>query len=162
MKTLLNIISILTIGAGLVFTSTAGAQTVRDISNYNNEQGDVALLGYDPVSYFKEGGARPILGDAKIALNYMGINYHFANLKNLEVFKLNANKYEPTYGGYCAYAMASGAKVQIDPLVYTIHGNRAHFFVSNRAKIKFDADVAGFETKADDFWKMISGETPRL
>ncbi len=162
MKTILNIISVLVVGAGLVLSSTATAQALRDVSNYNNMQGDVALLGYDPVSYFKEGGEKPTLGDKSIALNYMGINYHFANLKNLETFKLNANKYEPTYGGYCAYAMAKGAKITIDPLVYTIHGNRAHFFVSKRAKAFFDADVMGFEKLADGFWKMISGEEPRL
>jgi hypothetical protein len=58
--------------------------------------------------------------------------------------------------------MASGSQVDIQPGIYTIHGNRLHFFVSRRAKANFDADVMGHEVRADGFWKQISGEEPRL
>jgi YHS domain-containing protein len=151
------------IAAAILMISAIGyTQTaqVRNISEYNLEQG-VGLKGYDPVSYFTEGGAVPAVGQKQITLDYMGVQYFFATAENLNLFVKNPNKYEPTYGGFCAYAMASGAKVDINPMLFTIHGNRAHFFVSKRAKQNFDADIDGFEKRADDFFFQISGELPR-
>jgi hypothetical protein len=58
--------------------------------------------------------------------------------------------------------MASGTQVDIEPQYFTIHGNRAHYFVSARAKRNFDRDITGFEARADNNWKQISGEEPRL
>ena len=158
MKTLMNtfLVSVLT----LFIAQTAVAQQFRNVKEYNL-QNDVGLKGYDPVSYFPEGGNKPLVGVNQYRLNYLGVVYFFANAKNLDLFSKQVNKYEPTYGGYCAYAMASGSKVDIDPMIYTINGNRLHFFVSQRAKRNFDADVSGYETRADGFWKQISGEEPR-
>ena len=139
----------------------ANAETVRNTSEYNLQM-NVGLKSYDPVSYFPEGGSKPVIGSSDITREYMGVTYLFANIGNSEMFFKNPRKYEPTYGGWCAYAMASGSKVDIHPMLYTVSGNRLHFFVSKRAKQNFDADVAGHEKRADDFWKQISGEEPRL
>lgn len=158
MKT--RIIKILLAVTTLILVQTAGAQEFRNVKEYNL-QNNVGLKGYDPVSYFPEGGNKPLVGVNQYKLNYMGVIYFFATAKNLDLFAKGASKYEPTYGGYCAYAMASGSKVDIDPLIYTINGNRLHFFVSQRAKRNLDADVAGHEVRADGFWKQISGEEPR-
>lgn len=158
MKKIISTILLVTLAT--LFVQTAAAQQFRNTKEYNL-QNDVGLKGYDPVSYFPEGGNKPLVGVSSYRLNYMGVIYYFANAKNLDLFSKQANKYEPTYGGYCAYAMASGSKVDIDPAIYTINGNRLHFFVSQRAKRNFDADVNGHEERADGFWKQISGEEPR-
>lgn len=142
------------------FSSQAQVEIERKTSVYNLESG-VALKGYDPVSYFNEGGGRPQQGVASFRLNYMGVTYFFASAANLDLFVQNPDKYEPTYGGWCAFAMASGSKVDVVPTIYTINGNRLHLFFSQRAKGKFDADVTGFEMNADKHWKSISGEGPR-
>lgn len=146
---------------GGLLSSGAQAQQVRTVAEYNLSQG-VGLKGYDPVSYFPEGGSNPTAGIAQYKLNYMGVTYFFTSAKHLDLFVENPDKYEPTYGGWCAYAMASGSKVDIKPTIYTISGNRVHFFVSTRAKRNFDNDVATFEAQADDNWRQISGEEPRL
>lgn len=145
---------------GLFAASSAQAQVPRDVTEYNL-QASVGLKGYDPVSYFSEGGGQPQVGLQNLKLDYMGVSYFFATAQNLDLFVQNPDKYEPTYGGWCAYAMASGSKVDIQPMIYTINGNRLHFFVSKRAKQNFDADVVGHETRADGFWKQISDEEPR-
>jgi hypothetical protein len=156
-----NRMAVMLISMMTVFAAQSiAAPVTRNIQEYNLTNG-VGLKGYDPVSYFPEGGNQPLLGVNQYRLNYMGVNYFFATAKNLELFSKAANKYEPTYGGYCAYAMASGSKVDIDPTVFTLHGSRIHFFVSNRAKRNFDADVKAYEDRADTFWKQISGEEPR-
>lgn len=151
---------LLVVTATFLAVQNVAANESRNVKEYNLQNG-VGLKGYDPVSYFPEGGNAPIVGLSQFRLDYMGVMYFFANSKNLELFTKAADKYEPTYGGYCAYAMASGSKVDIDPKIYTFSGNRIHFFVSSRAKRNFDADVKGYEGRADMFWKQISGEEPR-
>lgn len=146
--------------AGFFSVSSVQAQTNRNVAVYNLQSG-LGLKGYDPVSYFPEGGGQPQVGQQTLKLNYMGVTYMFATAQHLDLFVQNPEKYEPTYGGWCAYAMASGSQVDINPLLYTINGNRLHFFVSKRAKQNFDADILGHETRADGFWKQISGEEPR-
>ena len=132
----------------------------RNVAEYNLTA-NVGLKGFDPVSYFAEGGGVPLMGDSKIRLDYEGVTYLFANENNLRTFEATPARYEPTYGGWCAYAMSFGSKVDIKPAFYSIHGNRIHFFVNRRAKQNFDADVKGHEDRADGFWNQISGEEPR-
>lgn len=141
--------------------TNASAQENRNASKYNIEAG-TGLKGFDPVAVFPEGGGIALEGKSEYRLDYMGVSYFFASAANLDQFVTNPEKYEPTYGGWCAYAMASGSLVDIQPQIFTIQGNRAHYFVSSRAKRTFDRDVLDHETRADRNWKRISGEAPRL
>lgn len=165
MKSISNKIKSITIGAiiaaGLWGGTFASAQEMRDVSKYNLFVPGENLNGYDPVGYFPEGGGKPQLGSTELSLTYMGVTYNFATAENRDLFLQNPNKYEPTYGQWCARAMAAGSYVKINPLIYTIHGNRLHFFVNKRAKDFFDADLEALEASADGFWKQISGEEPR-
>jgi YHS domain-containing protein len=129
----------------LLWSTLAFAQIDRNSAAYNLEAG-LALKGYDPVSYFAEGG----------------VTYFFANNNNREVFKTMPERYEPTYGGFCAWAMANGSAIDIIPDIFTINGNRLHLFFSKRAKRNFDRDVTKYESMADSNWKSLSGESPRL
>lgn len=149
----------------LVFGLTgAAAEPTRNVSTYNLEQG-IGLKGFDPVAVFPEGGGQARPGSTQFSVNHMGVVYRFASLENQQLFAANPAKYEPTYGGWCAYAMGRVAGepslVDIQPQRFTLHGNRAHYFVSNRAKREFDQDVMGFELRADANWKQVSGEDPR-
>lgn len=166
MKTALLALTAL-ISLGVATPKLANAQSVRNVSEYNldikSQPGfAIALKGYDPVSYFQEGGGTPQPGHQEFRLDYMGATYMFSSAANLDLFVQNPEKYEPTYGGWCAYAMASGSKVDIQPQIYTLSGNRLHFFVSRRAKANFDQDIGGYEQRADAFWKQLSGEDPRF
>lgn len=145
---------------GLGFASAAQAQANRNVAQYNLADG-VGLKGWDPVAVFPEGGGRAQAGSSRIELTHAGVRYHFASEQNRDLFRQDPEKYEPTYGGWCAYAMASGSKVDIQPQLFTINGSRAHYFVSARAKQNFDRDITGYEQRADDNWKQISGEEPR-
>lgn len=137
------------------------AEAGRNPAQHNLEVG-VGLKGYDPVSVFAEGGGAAQAGSSQIVLEHQGVRYYFASEANRARFAAAPDRYEPTYGGWCAYAMASGSKVDIQPSLFTIHGNRAHYFVSSRAKQNFDRAVAAYEGNADGHWKRISGEDPRL
>ena len=136
-------------------------QPDRNSDMYNLVDDSIGLKGYDPVSYFPEGGEEPAEGNEDIAVTYGGVTYHFVSEANRDAFNENPTKFEPTYGGWCAYAMAFDSQVDINPSHYVIDGNRAHFFVSRRAKNRFKRDAENLEQRADGNWKDRSGEEPR-
>ncbi len=133
----------------------------RNEAEYSNQYA-VVLNGYDPVTYFSEGGGTPQKGQPTIAFTYGQRMYHFVSPENRDLFKSNPLKYEPTYGSWCAYAMARGSKVRINPLIFTVAKNRSHFFISRSAKNSFDEDLRNYEDNADQVWFDFSGEAPRL
>lgn len=156
-----SILSLILLFSGYVASAEIPVHADRNELEYN-KQFTIGLNGYDPVSYFAEGGSVPVLGSETIAFTYGTIEYRFASEENRSLFMSNPLKYEPTYGGWCAYAMSENSKVQINPLYYTIHGNRAHFFISRSAKRTFDEEIAIREPAADGYWTTYSGEAPRL
>lgn len=121
--------------------------------HFNTEKGKLALEGYDPVSYFNGG---PKEGKASISYTYNGVGYHFSSTKNLELFKENPSKYEPMYGGWCAYAMgATGEKVEVDPETYKILNGKLYLFYNaffNNTLTKWNANEKYLNQKANDNW----------
>src|SRR5450755_4744013 len=76
---------------------------------FNLDDG-VAIRGYDPVSYFSLNKA--LKGNKELSFSDHGIKYHFATESNRRLFQADPQKYEPQYGGWCAYAMGhDGSKV---------------------------------------------------
>lgn len=91
-----------------------------------NIKKNIAIEGYDPVSYFE---GTPLEGNPAFQFNYKNIAYHFVSAASLSKFKLNPDKYEPAYGGWCAYAMGeTGEKVKIDPETFKILDGRLYLF----------------------------------
>ncbi len=156
MKLMTTIFALALLWSGGIASAEAG----RNVREYNLQNG-LGLKGYDPVAVFPEGGGKAMKGETAFRVDHEGVSYFFATAANMKMFQADPAKYEPTYGGWCAYAMASGSKVDIQPTLFTIHGRRAHYFVAARAKQNFDRDVAGHESRADTFWKQLSGEDPR-
>lgn len=93
--------------------------------HFNLEQ-EVALGGYDPVSYFS---GRPMEGKPELKAIHRGVVYQFVSRANLDKFKTSPGQYEPMYGGWCAYAMGeNGEKVKIDPETFKILEGRLYLF----------------------------------
>ena len=140
----------------LLFNSLLWAQgdDVR-IKQFNLKK-QVALEGYDPVSYFDN---KPMEGKSEIKLSYKGVTYLFATQQNLTKFKSNPEKYEPAYGGWCAYAMgANNEKVEIDPETFKIKEGKLYLFYhswTNNTLPKWNSDEANLKPKADKNWMII-------
>lgn len=145
------------IGLLMVAGLQANAEVLRDVSNYNLEEG-VGLKGYDPVG--TQLNEKATKGTEALALEYDNVIYKFASEENQEIFLDKPGQFEPTYGGWCAYAMALGKRININPAHFIIVGDRIHYFVNKRAKRNFAKDIADFEKRADDNWKEMSGEAP--
>lgn len=125
------------------------------LEHYNIKSG-LAIQGYDPVAYFTQDKAVEGKTDIKHTAN--GITYRFATEANKKLFVANPKKYEPAYGGYCAYAMAFGDKVKIDPETFKVRDGKLFLFYNfnftNTLK-KWNKDEANLHGKAEDAWKKI-------
>ncbi|HEY5823417.1 MAG TPA: YHS domain-containing (seleno)protein [Cyclobacteriaceae bacterium] len=140
----------------VAFFISANAQSpeVRQ-KNFNVKKG-IAIEGFDPVSYFD---GKPLEGNEKFRYPYKGIIYLFANQTNLNKFKTNPANYEPTYGGWCAYAMGeSGEKVKIDPETFKILDGKLYLFYhfwGNNTLEEWNKNEKSLKAKGDQNWKKI-------
>ena len=130
---------------------------------YNLGRKGVALSGYDPVAYFPEGGGKPVEGSPEHALDHQGATYHFSSQANLEKFRASPEKYEPAYGGWCAYAMGkTGRKVSVDPEAFMIYEGQLLLFYrtvfANTRKKWQEEDEPSLKRRADAAWLDTSGE----
>jgi hypothetical protein len=140
-------------------TAFAQEQKARDVSQFNLGKDGLALQGYDPVAYFAEGGAKPAKGLDTITATHDGVLYRFASEEHKKLFLASPDKYEPAYGGWCAYAMAKKEKVEVDPESFLTTGGRLMLFYKgwfNDTRAKWMKDEAGFTTKADAGWKEVN------
>ena len=109
-----------------IFADDSELDTAVRQRQFNVNRSNLALDGYDPVSYHRRGGPRR--GSASRGVRYKGIVYRFASDANKQAFLDDPAKYEPAYGGWCAWAMRSGDKTDVDPKNYLILNDRLHVF----------------------------------
>jgi YHS domain-containing protein len=136
--------------------TNANAQAVLRTKDFNLEKG-LAIQGYDPVAYFTQSKAAK--GNKQFAASAEGVTYYFSTAANKELFVKDYKKYEPQYGGWCAYAMgATNDKVEIDPETFKIMGGKLYLFYHswvNNTLNKWNKDEASLKSKADINWANI-------
>jgi YHS domain-containing protein len=152
MKAFFTLISLLVICQADVM-----AQSSMHGKEFNLGKNNLALQGYDPVSYFISGKA--IKGSKEFAVSADGVTYYLSSVENKELFKKNYTKYEPQYGGWCAYAMgAKGEKVEVDPETFKIVDGKLYLFYNsffNNTLKSWNKDEANLKTKADNNWNKL-------
>ena len=130
--------------------------TIRQ-KQFNLDDG-VALDGYDAVAYIKQ--RKAVKGKKELSVVYLYVTYYFSSVENKEEFKKTPAKYEPEYGGWCAYAMgAKGEKVIVDPGTFKVMNGRLYLFYNkffNNTLKEWNKDEINLKTKADANWQIIS------
>lgn len=150
--------SILFAAALSIFSLSAFAQDASGLrKKHFNLDGGLAIKGYDPVAYFTQNKA--VKGSKEQAVSHQGIVYYFSSLANKEAFKANPAKYEPEYGGWCAYAMGEkGEKVPVDPETFKILNGKLYLFYNkyftNTLK-DWNKDEAALKKNADANWPKL-------
>ena len=128
-------------------------------NNHLNTRNGLAINGYDPVSYFVSGTAEK--GKKELSVFSEGATYYFSSASNKELFKRAPGKYQPRYGGWCAYAMgSSGEKVSIDPETFKILDGKLYLFYNrffNNTLESWNKDEPALKKKADLNWSKIIG-----
>lgn len=90
---------------------------VQDESALANHKKGLMLKGYDPISYHT---GKPIKGEKQWSVLHRGMTFRFANPQNRAKFLEDPAHYMPLFGGWCAYAMLDGERVDIDPKSFKI------------------------------------------
>lgn len=139
-------------------------------ASFNVDSNGLALQGYDPVWYVvsagKERGTKDGArkGSAAITSTWRGITYRFATESNKAIFDADPARYEPPYGGWCAWAVIDGDKVEVDPENYRIIDGKVYLFYKGwlgNARNDWDKLVARLTTKgavkeADAGWSKLA------
>jgi YHS domain-containing protein len=116
----------------------------------NVDKTGVAIQGYDPVAFFTDG--KPLKGDAKFVAKHGGAIYQFASKEHKDLFKADPAKYEPEFGGYCAYGVSRNKLVEIDVDAFQIVDGKLLLQYSKGVRDDFNADAKGNLAKANTNW----------
>jgi len=129
----------------------------KETGTQHSAQINVMLRGYDPVAYFKHG--KGVRGKRSIWSTYNGVTYFFASKADKTEFDQNPKKFEPQYGGFCAYNMANGKKVNSDPNVFFIHQGKLYVCSSAVIKSQLRNDPETNISRADNNWLKFGPDT---
>lgn len=150
MKAILSLII-----TSFLITHYASAQDASRKKEFNLDDG-IALNGYDPVSYFQ---GKPLEGKKDISYTFKGVIYHFTTITNQQTFKTSPERYEPAYGGWCAYAMGeNGEKVKVDPETFKVVDGRLFLFYNfwgNNTLKSWNKNEKMLKTRADLHWQQL-------
>jgi len=137
------------------------AQSAAEIEEINVSSGvtlagpGLAAHGYDVVAFFTEG--KPRVGSDAYAFAHRGGTYRFVSQAHLDAFKADPGKYEPAYGGFCAYGVALGKKFDGDPRYWKIVDDRLYLNLNGDIQVEWSKDIPGNIKKADGNWARIRG-----
>jgi YHS domain-containing protein len=129
----------------LALAPLAFAQTL-----VNTDRDGVGLKGHDPVAYFTDNKA--VKGDPRYQSTANGVIYYFVSAEHKSAFDANPAKFEPQFGGFCAWAVSKGYTAAIDPNAFQIVDGRLLLQYSLGVREKFSKDTAGNLRKADANW----------
>ena len=122
----------------------------------NVDKSGVAIHGHDPVAYFVDG--KPVAGRPEHSATVGAATYWFTSEANLQVFKADPAKYEPQYGGYCAYGVAQGYKPDIDPTAFRVVDGKLYLNLSPAVQKRWLEDIPGFITRANQNWSSLKSQ----
>jgi len=113
----------------------------------------IAIKGTDPVAYFQE--QKPVAGSSEFSHQWNNATWHFSSAENRDLFVENPQAYAPQYGGHCAWALAQGDLVEIDPNAWKIVDGKLYLNFDRRVQQKWERDIPGFITKANQHWSTV-------
>ena len=140
-------------GAALFALAVSLSPVVAGAQQLNVDHSGVAISGYDPVAYFAAQSA--VQGSPEITATYEGATYRFSTKANRDTFVASPARYLPVYGGYCAYGVAHGHKVDVDPEAFRVVDNKLYLNYSKDVQKKWLADIPGNITLADSNWASL-------
>jgi YHS domain-containing protein len=131
----------------LVFGLSALAQSKTLL---NLDTTGLAIQGYDPVAFFTDN--KPVKGKPELGYRHDGALYYFATKEHRDAFKADPAKYEPEFGGYCAFGVSRGKLVEIDVDAFQIVDGKLLLQYSKGVRDDFNKDANGNLAKANANW----------
>ena len=135
----------------LLLTASSAFASEKFLNNLNKD--GVALDGHDPVAFFTQN--KPVKGKAEIQSIYRGARYYFASPDNKKLFDAEPAKYEPQFGGYCAYGVSKGGLYPVELDAFQIVNGRLLLQYNQEARDEFNKDTQGRLKMADGNWPKL-------
>lgn len=136
--------------AALFSLFLAGSASAAEKALVNVDKTGLALQGYDPVAFFTI--QAPVRGKPEFSTEYRGARYQFHSAKNKAAFEKEPKKFEPAFGGYCAYGVSKGKLVEVDVEAFQIVNDRLLLQYSPGVRDQFSQDPQGNLKKAEFQW----------
>jgi len=128
MKTPL-VISAILLSATLGAPSAVFAADEYNVVNCLTLTGNpLGMHGVDPVSMFAD--EAPRLGDAVHTAQHDGVDYYFASAEARQRFEADPEAYLPQFGGFCAFGVFVGKKLDGDVRFADIVDGKLYLFVN--------------------------------
>ena len=138
----------------LLFLSLGSIPTFAQTKTLLNlDKNGIAIKGYDPVAFFTQN--QPVKGLPEFESKYKGARYLFASAEDKAMFDANPAKYEPQFGGFCAYGASKGHTAPIKIEAWQIVNGRLLMQYDLGVKKDFNKDQEGNLQKADKNWPGI-------
>jgi YHS domain-containing protein len=118
-----------------------------------NTSKDIALNGYDTVSYFTDKVAAR--GTPDYQADWAGSTWYFTNSKNRDLFVAKPANYVPQYGGYDPVGVSKGYTNPTDPEVYTVVAGRLYLHYSEPFREFWDEDRGTNIVLANSNWAFL-------
>jgi YHS domain-containing protein len=134
--------------AGLVLPAFAQTKCLLNL-----DSSGVAIQGYDPVAFFTD--HKPVKGDPKFVSKRDGAIYFFASKEHKQLFNADPAKYEPVYGGFCAYGVSRNRLVEIDVNAFQIVNGKLLLQYSTDIRDDFNKDANANLAKAEANWPKL-------
>jgi YHS domain-containing protein len=113
----------------LVALFMATSLFAQDKMANNVDNSNIALQGYSPVSYLDLGLAQK--GNKSYKSEYNKVAYYFTSAEQKATFDQNPAKYQPQYGGFCAFGTYAGAKFRVDPNKFVVKDGKYYLYLNN-------------------------------
>lgn len=132
----------------LLLTAVPAFAQTKSLLNLDKQA--IAIQGYDPVAFFTQN--RPVKGRPEFESKYNGARYLFASAEDKAAFAANPAKYEPQFGGFCAFAVSRGHTAPVKIEAFQIVNGRLLMQYDLGIRKDFNKDTQGNLEKADANW----------
>lgn len=151
-KILLLSLAVVILGIGVFATMGKIAPLSWQLWGDVNQDSGVGSGGYDVVSYHTLG--EPTVGDENISSSWDGVTWRFSSMENKNLFDSNPERYTPSYGGFCAYAVLNNFTANINPTAWHIDNGNLYLFASDGPRKAWIAEISqGAINKSDANWE---------
>ena len=138
-------ISALLFALGLALSASAQTKMLLNL-----DKAGVAIQGYDPVAFFTD--HHPVKGKVEFVSMFNGATYQFASQEHKDRFDKEPAKYEPAFGGYCAYGVCHDKLAPVDVDAFIILDGKLLMQYSKSIRANFNQDQKGNLSKANENW----------
>ena len=142
-------VAVILVAAGAAAMLSIGGAPNDEIALWN-QTNDVAISGYDTVSYFAKGEA--IEGKEEFQQRWQDATWLFAEAGHRDLFASDPERYAPQFGGFCATGMTYGATAKADPEVWAIIDDKLYLNFDEYAHEIFHDNVETNVANAERKW----------